>query len=78
MRRWRTHAHEKNPPRVFVFVAVRIGVGIAFGIEIAVDGNPDTDSDSDPDSDPGISRYHIYFRRRNQIASLGCLSASSG
>jgi hypothetical protein len=32
---WRTHAYEKDLPRVFVLVAVAIGIGIA----IAVDGH---------------------------------------
>ena len=65
MRRWRTQAHEKDPPRVFVSVAVGIGIGIAFGIKVAVDEHLDTDSDSDPDSDPRISRHPLYFRSRN-------------
>ena len=64
MRRWRTQAHEKDPPRVFVSVAVGIGIGIAFGIKVAVDEHLDTDSDSDPDSDPRISRHPLYFRSR--------------
>ena len=61
--RGRTQAHEKDLRPLFVCAAVGIGIGIAFGIEIAIDGH--FDSDADTDSDPGISRYHPYFRSRN-------------
>jgi len=32
MRRWRTQAHEKDVPRMLVFVGVGIGIGIAIAI----------------------------------------------
>ncbi len=64
MRRWCTHAYEKDSPRVFVFVA--FGIGIAFGIEVTGGLHFAIDADIDPYtvSDPGISRYHLRLRSR--------------
>jgi len=64
MRWWHTQAHENDLPQVLVCIG--IGTGSAFGIETAIGRHFAIDADSrrDTHSDPGISRYHFYFRDR--------------
>ena len=62
MRRWGTQAHEKNVPRMLVFVGVGIGIGIAFGIEIVIAGHFDIDADTDPE----IPSEHSIFEAAHQ------------
>jgi hypothetical protein len=63
--------HEKELPRLLVYVAFGIGIGIAFEMGIAIRGQ--FDSDLDTDFDPGAWLYQRHFRSSRSPGQMNCV-----